>query len=114
MSNEEKQEHQEKPPDSTPTRFPLLNASEPLDFDQIQKGWEAILRERETLEADTQRAFRSESGSPTPSSVVESAEGAMLFPGLHISNNGPLSKVARAALQKNFPAGAEPPLDDDR
>jgi hypothetical protein len=114
MSNQEKQEQLEKAPDSGVPRFPLLNASKPLDFDQIEEGWKATLRERETLEADTQRAFRSESGSPTPSSVVESAEGAMLFPGLHISNNGPLSKVARAALQKKFPAGAELPVDDDR
>jgi hypothetical protein len=92
---------------------PLLDASKPLDFDQVERGWKATLRERENVEADTQRVFRSESGSSTPSSVIQSAEGPMLFPGLHISSNGPLSKVARAALQKRFPAGAESPVDDD-
>lgn len=92
---------------------PLLDASEPLDLDQVEQGWRAILAERENLEAETQRVFRSEPGSPTPSSVIQSAEGPMLFPGLHVSNNGPLSKVARAALQENFPPGAEPP-DDER
>src|SRR6476620_11003224 len=92
---------------------PLLDAAEALDLDQVEQDWKATLRERETVEADTQRAFRSEPGSPTPASVVQSAEGPMLFPGLHVSNNGPLSKVARAALQKKFPAGAEPPADDE-
>jgi hypothetical protein len=92
---------------------PLLDAAEPLDLDQVEQGWRSILRERETVEANTQRAFRDEPGSPTPVSVVQSAEGPMLFPGLHVSDNGPLSKVARAALQEEFPAGAETPAEDD-
>lgn len=98
----------------TGKRIPLLDASAVPDFDQIEAGWKATLDERERLEADAQRAFRSEPGSQTPVSVVESAEGSMLFPGLHVSNNnGPLSKVARAALQAKFPAGAEPPAEQD-
>jgi len=94
-------------------RSPLLDASCPLDLDRVQKGWSETLEERRTLEARTQRVFRSESGTPTPSAVVQSAEGPMLFPGLHVSNNGPLSKVARAALRDEFPAGAELPPDED-
>lgn len=93
---------------------PLLDAAQALDLDEVEQGWKDTLRERDTVEADTQRAFRSERGSPTPSSVVQSAEGPMLFPGLHISDNGPLSKVARAALQESFPVGAEPPADEEQ
>jgi hypothetical protein len=109
----EKAQTPECPNDELVPVVPLLDAAELLDFDQVEQDWKATLRERETVEADTQRAFRDEPGSPTPASVVQSAEGPMLFPGLHVSNNGPLSKVARAALQETFPAGAEPPADDD-
>jgi hypothetical protein len=111
--SDEKEQPVDPPGVEDKAKLPLLDASETLNLDLVEQGWKQTLRERESVEADTQRAFRSEPGSPTPSSVVQSAEGPMLFPGLHISNNGPLSKAARAALQEEFPPGAEPPVDDE-
>jgi hypothetical protein len=88
--------------DRQATQNRLLDAADSIDLDQVENAWKETLIERRTLEAETQRTFRNGSGSSTPSSVVESAEGHVLFPGLQVNSNGALNKVTRAALQESF------------
>jgi hypothetical protein len=88
-------------------RVKEIDADRPPNLDCVETEWSDTIREREELEADTKEAFRTHAGGSTPSSVVRSAEGHVLFPGLHVNNNGALSEHAREALKKGF--RQEPP-----
>jgi hypothetical protein len=76
-----------------PKSIQRLDASKPIDCDEIERQWNRTMEERERASARDRGEFAA---APV---FVASAEGTMIFPGFGEDQYGKtLKSVARAAL----------------